>query len=53
MRELPGCIIMTDGRFSLSTEEQEALFVNRSAGEWLPYHEAARVANSFYARQHG
>ncbi len=44
---------MSDGRFTLSTEEQQAIFANRSAGEWLPYYEASRVANSFYAKQHG
>ena len=52
-RPLPGCIIMSDGRFRNSTEEQHEAFANRSAGDELPYWEAGRVANSFYARQHG
>ena len=52
-RPLPGCIIMSDGRFKFSTEQQQAAFVHRSAGAVLPYWEAARVANSFYAKQHG
>ena len=52
-RPLPGCIVMSDGRFKFSTEQQQAAFVHRQAGAVLPYYEAARVANSFYAKQHG
>ncbi len=52
-RPLPGCIVMSDGRFQLSTEQQHEAFANRSVGEELEFWEAARVANSFYARQHG
>ena len=44
---------MTDGRFEMSEEQQHAAFVNLSAGAMLPFYEAARVANSFYAKQHG
>jgi len=44
---------MSDGRFKFSTEQQQAAFVHRQAGAVLPYYEAARVANSFYAKQHG
>ena len=52
-RPLPGCIVMSDGRFKFSTQQQQAAFVHRQAGAVLPYYEAARVANSFYAKQHG
>ena len=44
---------MSDGRFKFSTEQQQAAFVHRQAGAVLPYYEAARIANSFYAKQHG
>ncbi len=52
-RPLPGCVVMSDGRFQLSTEQQHEAFENRSAREEVPFWEAARVANSFYAKQHG